>query len=850
VSPEAALVAARQLASPGPQFFVRSAEIAGLLASYDQRPMLFDALRRLSHEELFVDQYDELLRAALRVTEGDRQAAEDLVQDAYIRFTLVQPPLDEVERLDAYFYVMLRNMHTSRVRRRARASEVSFSILDFDSLTIGLKALDVSSRIEARQTLYAACEYGCTRRHSSKAGSLFLLRFFHGYLPSEVARMARVSTAVVDDRLYRARREVKLFVHDPGQLAFIGSDDAMRTWSSSVLDDVDGSEDGLVRQLRAMIFDERHVNCWPKRALRELYREDRREPLTREQLAALVCCPLCLDEVNALLNIPKLASRWPTDTLGPGARGGVGNGKSSSRLASARQRVRAVFEHRPRELRVLVNGFELGAHTLGPQQSDLMLTANVGEQVALVEVFSEQGLCLLFLDACPPPDGPVRQRRRVELSEGRHAELEVAFGGPWPTITATYFDPRGASPPQTEQSVADEAFDTEEARTGASIWARWTRFFGLRPATAVIMLGLLLVWLLFWTPGLEVSAAGRIAHTIKWLVTGLMGPQKASALPAASPRLTPTPAPERPESAVRPIAAASTPRLTSARRTILELRAISQLQQADAYLGQEVSFGPITGTRVEMRATVDGKSRKETLERALATLVSARGVHAEIEDLREAVGRLRPLEVPGETPSQSVVFVRDQFPMFEPLRRYFSHQQEYERQGTEAAAPVDETQIDVQVRRYAMRLLEHSRRALRHTWALKHLADHFSSSTIHVASTETQELWQVVIREHVRGYRQEIALLRGALQPVVGMSALVESDLPEAPLATEGETLDAWSRIARLLELQKTQDATIRAAFTIRSESSGVSFVQTTAFWRLLDESDTLATEIPGPPSP
>jgi hypothetical protein len=47
-----------------------------------------------------------------------------------------------------------------------------------------------------------------------------------------------------------------------------------------------------------------------------------------------------------------------------------------------------------------------------------------------------------------------------------------------------------------------------------------------------------------------------------------------------------------------------------------------------------------------------------------------------------------------------------------------------------------------------------------------------------------------------------------------------------------------------------TQDSTIRAAFTIRSESPGVSLVQTPAFWRLLDESDTLATEIPGPPSP
>src|SRR5215470_4601106 len=163
-----------------------------------------EPLRRLvDHEALFVDRYDALLRTALRVTEGDRQAAEDLVQDAYIRFTLVQPPLDEVERLDAWFYVMLRNMHTSRVRRRGRVSQISLSILDFDSLDIGLRALDAPSRMEAHQALYAACEYGCLRRHSSKAGSIFLLRFFHGYLPSEIASMTGLSPTMVDVQLYR-----------------------------------------------------------------------------------------------------------------------------------------------------------------------------------------------------------------------------------------------------------------------------------------------------------------------------------------------------------------------------------------------------------------------------------------------------------------------------------------------------------------------------------------------------------------------------------------------------------------------------------------------------------------------
>ncbi len=233
---------------------------------------MFDPLRReLDHEELFVDRYDLLLRAALRVTEGDRQAAEDLVQDAFIRFTVVQPPLQDVAQLDAYFYAMLRNMHTSRIRR-AQVAKVSLSILDFDSLDIGLDALDAPGRLEARQAVRAACEYGCVRRRSSKIRSIFLLRFFHGYLPSEIARIARLSAAMIDDQLFRARREVKLFVEQPGHLTFIDSDRAAAALRACAReDDDDGSEEALVRQLRARMFSERHASCWSKSALRDLY---------------------------------------------------------------------------------------------------------------------------------------------------------------------------------------------------------------------------------------------------------------------------------------------------------------------------------------------------------------------------------------------------------------------------------------------------------------------------------------------------------------------------------------------------------------------------------------------------
>jgi RNA polymerase sigma factor (sigma-70 family) len=804
---------------------------------------MFDPLRRVfGHAELFVDRYDALLRSALRVTEGDRQAAEDLVQDAFIRFTLVQPPLDQVERLDAYFYAMLRNMYTSRIRRNGRVSVVSLSILDFDSLDIGLKALDARTRIEVRQTVRAACEYGCVRRHSSKTGSIFLLRFFHGYLPSEIAKIACLTPAFVDERLFHARREAKLFVDRPGQLAFIGADRATRALPPLEPENDDGSEEALVWQLRAMMFRERHDSCWSPRELRALYRNDRAKPLPREQLAALVGCPVCLDEANAIVNVPKLAGRWPTDTLGPGTRGG--GGASSPRLASAGRKASEVFEHRPRELRILVNGFELGSHTIGAEPSELVLAANVGEPVALVEVFSEQGHCLLFLDACPPPEGSVRQRRRVELSEGRHAELEVTFGGPWPIVRASYFDPRGAAIVATTVDDVDEQPAWSCQRTSAATKTPWTlRLFGLRPAHAMILVGAIVGWLLFWTPGLEVSAAERIAEAIRWLVTEMIGAPKPmtssiSSAPAPQPAVAEPIAP-----AARAVVAPSAPRLTPAGRMALELRAIAELQRVEAYLGQEVSFGPVRSDRVELRADVDGDARKQTLGRALASLVRGRDLRAEIEDLREVPGRVRPRDAKEEPERREFVFVKDQFAMFEPLRQHFREQRERDVGG--AALSIREAQIDSDVRRFASRVLEHASRASQHAWALKHLADRYPAATVLAASAETQDLWQTVVREHSGAYRKEIASLRTALEPLVGESGLPNSAIPTSPpTALQTETYDLWSRIARLLDVQTAQDEAIQAAFAVLNDSTGMTLVQTPAFWRLLEESDALAAAI------
>lgn len=800
----------------------------------------------ISHEDVFMRRYDALLGVALRVTDGDRQEAEDLVHEAFIRFTLVQPPLDEVLHLDAYLSRMLRNMYTSRIRRRLRAAETSLSILDYDSLDIGFHALDASTAFEVRETLRAACEYGCIRKRSSKTGSVFLLRFFHGYLPSEIATLARLSPAIVDALIFRARREVKVYVDKPNHLAFIGGREAGAAATLPVTRapvEAPQSEQAFVQELRARIFTDTHERCCSKKELRERYRPVPGDTLSRDALADLVGCPVCLDAVNALQGWPRLAERWPSDTLGPGSRGGGGGPKGSApaTIASGRRRSQAVFEHRPRELRVSVNGFVMGAHTIGAYDGDLTLNVNLDEPIALIELLSEQDLCFVFLDVVPPPHGLARQRRRVALSDGRWAELEVTFAGPWPTIRASYSDPHRVPEMHVEDILSADTDTVETTQTVFTLDRSRPRWFTLRPASTVAMLIVALVWLLFWTPGTTVSAAERIADTIRWIVSAVFDrPSSSTRAPTAPvPRIVDTPALSLPTPVPAPPPAAA---LSAERRTYLELKALANLQHVDAYLGQELSLDARNSGPIRVSAVVDTQARRQVLLDALGSLAGDPNLNTRITALDSVTARTPQTRAATATDTQSFQLAPDEFPMFATVRLYLQHREAFQRDGNVSAAPVDASWLDAQARRFATSVLERARRASRHAWAQKHLGDRFPAAVIGEATPETREIWRGLVREHARAYQQELALLRQEMEPMVRVPDASSASPDRDSIAVDG---DAWTRIDRLLDAHKRHDEAIQHAFATQTGvDSDVDAVDSAAFWTLFDLCESLAAAI------
>jgi hypothetical protein len=127
--------------------------------------------------------------------------------------------------------------------------------------------------------------------------------------------------------------------------------------------------------------------------------------------------------------------------LGPdrGAKAGGGkptatplgaNSKTRARqkaLKKYRRRLREVYEHEPRELRIAVNGFVLAQQEITAAVHKQTLGIEVAEELTLIEVLSEQGVRLLALNVAAPPTGQFEQHARVEFSEGRTLATHLNF---------------------------------------------------------------------------------------------------------------------------------------------------------------------------------------------------------------------------------------------------------------------------------------------------------------------------------------------------------------------------------------------------------------------------------------
>ncbi|WP_158790371.1 RNA polymerase sigma factor [Granulicella sp. L60] len=415
---------------------------------------------RTTPADAFARNYKFLLDWALHFVGEDRETAEDMVQETFVRFVLQQSEFDDDDPVAAkrILYTYLKHVHLSGLRQAQRHPFLNYSVSDFDTLQMGLRR--PADPIEVQDSLRLIVAYLCWRKQSSKYASLLILRFFHGYFPEEIMKICILSRQSVDFGINAAREEVQLYLEEPSRLRIMNNDAPPEVHLSHTASDADH----LMEELRATLSRARCTPCLKKEQLLQNYITENPKPIQTELLAHIVSCRECLDLVSRYYDMPTHSGRSPEESLGFAKRSGKSIKKDKSRayglkesLRMGEQRLREVFEHRPKVLLLLVNGEVVASQEV--QSSVNRQTVGIRSCVAsdFIEVITNQNVCLLSLaiDAVPPDCAPT-MRQHVGLSDERSIDALVSFTSHGCIVEICYQDPMYHSGETREASILYE----------------------------------------------------------------------------------------------------------------------------------------------------------------------------------------------------------------------------------------------------------------------------------------------------------------------------------------------------------------------------------------------------------
>jgi DNA-directed RNA polymerase specialized sigma24 family protein len=411
-------------------------------------------------EEILAGRYDKLMNWGELLASGDSGVAREIVHDLCLYLMLTRPNFGEIANLDGYLYTSLRHMYLSRVARLSREALRFVSVSDFDSFAFAVASMEGSRSVDLQNDLRQICSYAVWRKPSLKGFSYFILHFFHGYLPREIAEIACLPVAAIYNKLKVSRTELRAHLAGSDKLRPIRQTApptpnlAVNVVSTSV----------LFLEVRQSILDARTLSCLPEEDLLAHYTNLAGTPLPSALLSHIVSCERCLALIDSHFGRPTLKDRDALDgfdrSLRPkdSTKDRPGHSAVEVMLRSIAWQRDRVFQHRPAALSIAVNGRIIALHDIQGLQSRLAARIERPQSVEFVEVFSDQNvrLAMLPIDSAPP-DGAHTVVHRNPLSDGRWLNLELIFDGLGMQTSVTYFDPALSPNAQTESDeVAGE----------------------------------------------------------------------------------------------------------------------------------------------------------------------------------------------------------------------------------------------------------------------------------------------------------------------------------------------------------------------------------------------------------
>ena len=152
--------------------------------------------------------YEKYANDVLRVSYfylGDRQQAEDVTQDVFVRLLTSNPDLEE-GREKAWLLKVALN----RCRDLWRAAWVKRVVLGSPAMELTPAPDQMEDRLE-RQELLAAI-----RRLPADFRDVILLHYYQGYGIAEIAQMLRVPEGTISSRLSRGRKKLEEILKESG----------------------------------------------------------------------------------------------------------------------------------------------------------------------------------------------------------------------------------------------------------------------------------------------------------------------------------------------------------------------------------------------------------------------------------------------------------------------------------------------------------------------------------------------------------------------------------------------------------------------------------------------------------
>ena len=431
------------------------------------KPLKFEKKSR-DHETIFLNHYDWLLDWARQHTRGASEEAEDLVQDLYVRFVQMKsgPDFTDDDQIRAYLYTSLKNLFISKKLRSGRDAVSGLLAVDFDSVEFAISAIDRSQLLHVRSDLAGICEYACIRRKTNRAASALILRFFLGYLSTEVMALLRAKRSNLDTLIETARLEAKAYLNRPGVLRFLSRGERKSPTFPRYLPE---QPEALFAELQRRIFSETEGTCLPSEELNDRYLRPDAPAFSTLEVAHLTSCRVCLNHASRLLGLPDLTLRFftegdpPADANPPSARTGEDG------LKKLRRKLRETYEHRPKKLQIVVDGEVRGVQTITSASSNLQIALPPLSQPGFVEVLSEQGVGLLYFDLQQKTvEVPAPRVAAVDLSDGRQLSVSLTLTGGAPLIDVSYYDPLldvGADGPPSAQAHLTVQFESYSGDT-------------------------------------------------------------------------------------------------------------------------------------------------------------------------------------------------------------------------------------------------------------------------------------------------------------------------------------------------------------------------------------------------